>query len=128
MTINPSDKIILEGMQFYGYHGVHAEERTLGQSFIVDIEIVLDLRPAGLSDDIGDTVSYSVIHAIVKGEVEGPPKSLLESLAEGIAQKVISNDLVASTKVRVRKANPPIKGAVLSTAGIEIYRTKNCDF
>ena len=128
MTINPSDKIVLEGMQFYGYHGVHVEERILGQSFIVDIEIVLDLRPSGLSDDIEDTLSYSVVYAIVKGEVEGPSKSLLESLAEGIAQKVISNDIVISTKVRVRKANPPIKGAVLSTVGIEIYRTRNSDY
>lgn len=127
MIINPSDKIVLEGIHCYGYHGVHLEERTLGQSFIVDIEIALDLRPAGLSDDIRDTISYSDIYAIVKGDMEGPSKLLLESLAEGIAQKVISNDLVVSAKVRVKKTNPPIKGAVISTAGIEIYRTQNRD-
>jgi len=127
VTTNPSDKIILEGMQFYGYHGVHPEERTLGQSFIVDIEIVLDLRPAGLSDNIEDTVSYSMIYSIAKCEIEGPSKFLLETLAEGIAQKVISKNMVVSATVRVRKANPPIKGAVISKAGIEIYRTKYLD-
>jgi len=127
LTMNPSDKIILEGMRFYGHHGVHAEERTLGQIFIVDVEIALDLRQAGLSDDIGDTVSYSTIHAIVKGEIEGSSKFLLESLAEGIAQKVISNGMAWSATVRVMKANPPIKGAVLSRAGIEIHRKKYSD-
>ena len=45
-----SDRIILKGMQFYGFHGVNPEERTLGQTYVVDLEVELDLRPAGRSD------------------------------------------------------------------------------
>ena len=45
-----ADRIILTGMQFYGFHGVNAEERALGQPFVVDLETELDLEPAGASD------------------------------------------------------------------------------
>ena len=44
-----SDRIILTGLQFYGFHGVNPEERSLGQTFVVDLEAELDLeRPGGL--------------------------------------------------------------------------------
>ena len=40
----PADRIILEGMQFYSYHGGSPEERSMGQPFEVDLEAELDLR------------------------------------------------------------------------------------
>ncbi len=46
------DKISLNRMTFYGYHGVIPEERTLGQRFIVDVDLLLDLKSAGRSDDL----------------------------------------------------------------------------
>ena len=53
------DRILLNGMTFYGYHGVRPEEKELGQRFVVDVEMELDLRAAGTSDDLTDTVDYS---------------------------------------------------------------------
>ena len=47
------DRIVLEGMVFYGYHGVSPAEQELGQRFVVDLEAHRDLRAAGLSDDPG---------------------------------------------------------------------------
>ncbi|MBI4312116.1 MAG: dihydroneopterin aldolase, partial [Chloroflexi bacterium] len=46
----PLDSILLEGMAFYGYHGVNPEERALGQRFVVDLQVYLDLSRAGASD------------------------------------------------------------------------------
>ena len=54
-----SDRIILEGMHFYGYHGGNLEERSLGQPFLVDVEAELDLAVAARSDSLEDTVSYT---------------------------------------------------------------------
>ena len=48
------DRILLTGMTFYGYHGVRTPEKELGQRFVVDLEMELDLSAAGLSDDLND--------------------------------------------------------------------------
>ncbi len=120
----PCDKIILRGMQFYAFHGVNPEERAAGQTFLVDLEVQADLRPAGLSDRLEDTVNYSHLYRAVREVMEGPPRELLEALAEAIAQRVLDTFPVLSARVRVEKTHPPIKGAVLQGAAVEIFRTR----
>ena len=120
----PQDRIQLEGMVFYGFHGIDPAERELGQRFVVDLEAYQDLRPAGLSDDPQDTTSYSQIYRVVKEIVEGPAHHLLESLAEAIAQRVLGDFEVDSVRIRVRKPQVPIKGSVLSHAGVEVFRDR----
>ena len=77
----PGDRIFLEGMRFYGYHGVNPEERLLGQHFLVDVSVSVDVRTAGSSDDPRDTVSYSDIYRQVQEIVEGEPKSRSRQLS-----------------------------------------------
>ena len=121
----PSDRIILEEMQFYGYHGGSAEERSLGQPFQVDMEAELDLRPAARSDNRDDTVSYTHLYRVVKEVMEAAPKNLLETLAEEIADRAMGSFPLQGVRVRVKKIRPPIKGAVLSGAAVEIYRSRS---
>ena len=120
----PSDLIVLEGMYFYGYHGSNAEERTLGQPFLVDLEAELDLAPAARSDSLDDTVSYAHLHRAAKEVMEGPPRNLLEAVAEGIAGAVLGSFPVKAVRVRVKKTRPPIRGGLLASAGVEVYRTR----
>ena len=117
------DKIRLEGMVFYGFHGNRPAEREVGQRFVVDLEVERDLRPAGESDDLRDTVSYSELYALVKQVLEGPSHNLLESLAETIARRVLREHEVESVSVRVKKPEVPIAGSVLAHASVEISRT-----
>ena len=65
----------LEGLKFYGYHGVHDAEQQLGQRFIVDLEMELDLRRAGLSDDPSDTVNYSLVYQEIKSIITACAKT-----------------------------------------------------
>ncbi len=118
-----SDRIIIKGMQFYGFHGVNPEERTLGQPYEVDLEVELDLRPAGRSDNLEDTVSYTKLYRVAQGVMEGQPKSLLEAAAETIAQQTLEQFPVNAVRVRVRKPRPPIRGSSSDHAGVEIHRT-----
>ena len=111
-------------MQFYGFHGVNPEERTLGQSYVVDMEVELDLRPAGRSDDLEDTVSYTQLYRVAKGVMEGQTNSLLEAAAETIAQQTLDQFPVTAVRVRVRKPRPPIRGSSIDYAAVEIYRSK----
>ena len=112
-------------MQFYGFHGVNQEERTLGQPYVVDLEVELDLRPAGRSDNLEDTVSYTQLYRLAKAVMEGQPKNLLEAAAEGIAQQALDQFPVSAVRVHVRKPRPPIRGSSIDYAAVEIYRTKS---
>jgi dihydroneopterin aldolase len=115
------DRIILEGMVFYGYHGALQAERELGQRFEVDVELALDLAPAGRSDALVDTVNYASVYDIVRGVVEGPPCNLLETVAERIAAAVLANERIAWVRVRLAKPGVTIPGP-LRAATIQITR------
>jgi dihydroneopterin aldolase len=119
------DQLLLEGMVFYGYHGVHDEERRLGQRFVVDLEATCDLRAAAISDDIARTVSYSDLYQITKTVVEGPARALIESVAEAIAAEVLEQiPAITGIVVTLRKPEAPIKGSVLRNAGVRIRRER----
>jgi dihydroneopterin aldolase len=121
------DKIYLNEMKFYGYHGVLPEETKLGQRFWVSIVLALDLKNAGMSDDLHDTVSYADIFEDVKGIVEGKPFKLLEAVAESIAAVILSKyTKVHSAKIKIIKPDPPIPGHYNSVA-VEIERGREIE-
>lgn len=123
------DRIILEGMVFFGTHGVDAAEKTLGQRFIVDVTIARDLRRPGRSDDVADTINYADVYRFAKNVVEGPSRNLLEAVAEEIAQRIAAYwDGIEEIRVRVGKPAPPIKGSVLEAAAVEIVRRPRLDY
>lgn len=62
LGMGKGDKLILRGLKFHGFHGVKAEEKKLGQKFLVDVDAWLDLRQAGLTDSLSETVSYTDIY------------------------------------------------------------------
>ena len=120
-----TDRIILEGMRFYGFHGVNPEERALGQEYLVDLTVEIDLGPAGNSDRLEDTISYAHIYRAVKDVMEGEPRNLLEAAAQSIADRVLKDFPVDSVRVRVKKPHPPIRGSIIESATVEIFRRRN---
>ncbi|MEG6617204.1 2-amino-4-hydroxy-6-hydroxymethyldihydropteridine diphosphokinase [Peptococcaceae bacterium 1198_IL3148] len=117
------DKIIMQGMQFYGYHGALAEEQQLGQRFTVDLQLYLDLQPAGIADDLAKTVSYADVYRLVKNIIESAKYKLIESLAETIASQVLDNFAVKKVTVQVKKPQAPIPG-IFDYMAVEITRSK----
>lgn len=117
------DRIALAGMRFFGYHGALAEERARGQEFLADVELETDLRPAGRSDSLGDTVDYREVYAAVKAVVEGPAKQLLEAVAEEIAARVLAIHRVEAVTVRLRKPAVRLPGPLAHSA-VEITRRR----
>ena len=116
------DKIILEKMDFYGYHGVYPEENKLGQRYQVDLTLYVDLKTAGQTDDLNNSVNYAEIYTLCKGIVEGKPYNLIEVVAEKIAADIlISYPIIQSCKIKVVKPDPPIPGHYDSVA-VEIIR------
>jgi len=117
------DKIVISDMAFYGYHGVLPQERELGQQFVVDVELTLNLRIAGESDDPGKTVSYADVYEIVRQVVTGVPSKLIEAVAEQIAGKLLQQFAVRQVLVRVKKPAAPVPGQ-FSYMAVEIVRSQ----
>ncbi|MBW7477432.1 dihydroneopterin aldolase [Paenibacillus oenotherae] len=104
------DRLSLSGMRFFGYHGVFPEENKLGQQYIVDVELHLDLSRAAATDDLNQTVNYAELHALVKTIVQGPPFKLVEALAGNIASRLLdAYTSVNAVTVRVTKPHPPFE-------------------
>lgn len=118
------DKIIINKMEFYGYHGLFPEENKLGQRFFVDVELFSDVKKAGYSDDMNDSIDYGHVYTLVKTVLEGEVKNLVEAVAEQVAADLLTTfaNLSACT-VKVIKPDPPIAGNYKSVA-VEIYRER----
>ncbi len=111
-------------LAFYGYHGVFQEEQKLGQRFIVDLVLQLDLKEAGTSDELNATINYGEVYNRVRNIVEGESLKLLESVAEKVAIELLANyERLQECKVKVIKPDPPIPGHYQSVA-IEITRSR----
>jgi dihydroneopterin aldolase len=113
-------------MVFFGRHGVLASERELGQRFIVDVEMGLDLRRAGVSDDLTETVDYSEVHHRVGRILEGEPFDLIEAVAERIAASILeSHPKIKAVRVKVKKPDVRLEGTILGGSAVEILRHRS---
>ena len=120
-----TDRIRLNDMLFYGYHGLQPEERALGQRFQVDVELQLSLRAAGASDDLNQTVNYVEVYRRVEQVLTGPPLMLLEAVAERVAGRLLDDFPAADrVSVRIRKPQVPIAGALLGSTEVWIERDR----
>ncbi|WP_166245669.1 dihydroneopterin aldolase [Paenibacillus turpanensis] len=116
------DKLHINNMRFFGRHGVLPEETVLGQLFIVDLMLELDLQKAGHTDDLEATVNYAEVVELVKQIVEGPPYKLVEAVASRIASAVLeAYTNINAVTVRLTKPNPPV-AAHFDGVAVEIVR------
>jgi 7,8-dihydroneopterin aldolase/epimerase/oxygenase len=119
------DCVFLRGLQFYGYHGVHPEETSLGQRFELDIDASIDLRDAGSSDDLQKTVNYSELFALARSVVEGEPKHLIEAVVETIAERAFEQfPVIESITIEIRKPSAPVRSGGLDHVGVRIHRSR----
>ena len=119
------DKIVMKNLSFYGYHGVLSEETTLGQKFFIDIELLVDLKKAGKSDHVKDTVHYGEAYNIIKNIVEEKRFKLIEALAEDIADTILKTfSLVKEIDVTIKKPEAPVPG-IYDYFGVQIRRSQN---
>ena len=119
----PGDRIELRGLRSVGTHGVLVEEQERAQPFEVDLDLDVDLRPAGVSDALADTVDYGAVADVVAATVSGPRSfSLLEALAWHVADAVLDVDRrITGVTVSLRKLRPPL-AVDIDTVGVRVVR------
>lgn len=119
------DKIYVNQMEFYGYHGVFPEENKLGQRFVVDLSVSVDLQKAGQTDRLEYSVNYGDLYGVCREIVEGVPAKLIETVAERMAGKILADfPLVSEVTIKLIKPDPPIPGHYRSVA-VEITRRRS---
>jgi dihydroneopterin aldolase len=117
-----ADLILLEGIQVPAALGVTAAERRMRRPVLLDIAVARDLRAAGRSDRIGQTIHYKRIYEVVEDVAANQEHKLVEALGERIAQAILSKFHAEAVTVTVRKPKP-IAG-VLEHAGVRITRSQ----
>ncbi len=111
-------------MRFQGRHGYYDHEMLTPQPFEVDVELLLNLQPAGVDDDLDKSVDYGKVYDAVRQIVESTSFRLLEALAEAISHELLADFEVDEVGVRVRK--PAVNlGGPLDHAAVEIWRRRS---
>lgn len=117
------DRILIDDIRVMSLIGALPHEREAKQPLRVDLSIGLDLRDAGASDELDDTVHYGLVAERVVELAEESKHVLLERLAADIADTVLAFDRVEEVDVTVTKLRPPIPTPVQSTA-VRMVRTR----
>jgi dihydroneopterin aldolase len=119
------DRIIAKGLRFAGCHGVLAREKSQPQQFLVDVEIIKDLKKAAIYDSVAFTVNYQEVFQEVKRIVEKETFNLIETLADAIAEQILARFQVDSVEVTVYKPDAPVDG-IFDYFAVKIKREKSC--
>jgi len=83
------DRVLIEGLEVRTVIGIYDWEREIRQTVRLDMEMAWDIRPAGASDDIADTLDYKAVSKRLIAFVEGSSFGLIEALAEACARIVL---------------------------------------
>jgi dihydroneopterin aldolase len=108
-------------MRFQGRHGYYDHELQNPQAFEVDVELVLNLQPAGIDDDLEKTVDYGRVYDATRQIVESTSFRLLEALAEALSHEILAEFAVTEVGIRIRKPDVELSGP-LDHASVEIWR------
>lgn len=103
-------KLSLNNLQFYSYHGVKAEEQSLGGRYQVDVDMWYNPMSAVISDDVAKAVNYEEIVFSINELVSGDSYNLIETLCFEISQEILEKfPLIEKVTVRLRKLSVPLK-------------------
>ena len=117
-------RITLSTMVFYGYHGDLPEEKTLGQRFVIDLVLTLDIAAAAASDDLHKTVDYTQVYRICRETVEKDRFKLIETLAAHVIDRVLlACPIVERVDIVIKKPSVPIAG-ILDHVAVETSKTR----
>jgi 7,8-dihydroneopterin aldolase/epimerase/oxygenase len=117
-----SDHIFVTGLLVHAHHGVMPHEEEVGQRFVIDLELTVDLSRAGTSDKLADTVSYSSIVDTATRAFTDKSFRLVETAAAITAEALLAGfPKVSTVRVTVHKPHAPI-AAIFNDVGVSILR------
>ena len=115
------DWIRIINLKIPGRHGVYEFEKEKDGLFELDVELFLDLKSAGKSDDLSKTVNYDEAVGIIMDVFNSKDRNLIESVAEDIARELLFKYSINKVIIRIRKPHAPIS-ANFDTVEVELER------
>lgn len=119
------DRISIKGLEIFANHGVFQEENVLGQKFIININMYMSTRVAGIYDDLKQSVDYGAICGLVEKTMKEHTYKLIEAVAEAVASKILlAYPLIQEVEVEVEKPWAPVL-IPLQTVSVKINRKRH---
>ena len=118
-----SDRILIEGIKFHGFHGLTKLERQVGVRLSVDVSLEIDLGRSARSDRIADTIDYRKVHARVLEISRARSHKLLESFGLALLDALLEEFPVDRVAVTIRKETPVLDG-IVGSVGVEMARAR----
>lgn len=119
------DKITIKGLKVYAYHGVLEKEADEGQYFYITVDYYMNLRNAGVSDVLADTVSYDEAAHVVVDVVTEDRCDLIETVAENICSALlIKYPVIGKVVTTVSKPDAPIE-LDFKTVSVTVERSRH---
>ena len=119
-----SDTIFITGIVIHARHGVMEHETEVGQRFVIDLELSVDLSESSRTDRLADTVSYSNVVSTATAAFAGVNYKLLERAAGAVADAVLTAfPRVGAVNVTVHKPHAPI-AAIFDDVGVVLTRQR----
>lgn len=120
-----SDRIFITGLALHAYHGVMAYEGKVGQTFLLDLVLDIDLAAAARSDKVADTVSYDKVVNCASNAFTAQKCKLIETAAGRVADAILAAfPRVRKITVTIHKPHAPI-AATFSDVGVTLERSRN---
>jgi FolB domain-containing protein len=120
MVMAARDTIVIKDLLLRGIVGINDWERETKQDILINLEVHVDARPAGSSDDMADSLNYRTLTKDIIAYIEGSSHYLVEALATEIARIAVIVHGAESVSVRVEK---PGALRFASSVGVEIERS-----
>ncbi|NJD02350.1 MAG: 2-amino-4-hydroxy-6-hydroxymethyldihydropteridine diphosphokinase [Ruminiclostridium sp.] len=117
------DKIIVKDLEVYAFHGVLAEEKKLGQKFVVSLEAALDLYKAAENDSLEATVNYAGLCEDAEEFLQNNTFDLIEAAAHHLAIYILAkHTLLEKIRIYIKKPSAPIRKTFRYVA-VEVERS-----
>ncbi len=105
--------IDIVGLVLFAKHGVQEEEARLGQRFVLDVALEVEVTDAVKSDRLASTVDYGEAVAVVEAAFRAKRFYLIEAAAAHVASTLLAHfSRVKLVRVTVRKPSAPVPAVI----------------
>ena len=114
------DYITIDDLRIQAKHGHYEQERKIEQEFLISLKVGIEMKAAGDSDVLSDTIDYDILRGIVTDIFAGQSHYLVEALAEEIAHAILEKTIAREVTISIKKTAVWPSGI----PGIVLTRTK----
>lgn len=119
--IQPSDWIEIRHLKVYCQLGITEEERRIPQEIDISLQLATNLKKAGLSDNLKDTIDYAVVILGIKTLLKNKSFSLIETVGEQIASYIL--ETTPADEVIIEAMKKPFPD--VQATGVRIHRKRS---